>query len=62
MEERNLIEHVTGMSDEELKATRRELVTGLGLMNPGNGMHAQAKTFLNVVENELAERAWRRNG
>jgi hypothetical protein len=57
MEERNLDEHVKGMSDDELKAARRELATGLGLMNPGNGMYAPAQIFLRAVNREIAQRA-----
>lgn len=57
MEERRLDEHVRGMSDDELEAVRRELVTGIGLMNPRNGMYAPAKSFLSAVDNELSRRA-----
>jgi hypothetical protein len=57
MEERNLDEHVRGMSDDELENVRRELVTGIGLMNPRNGMYAPAKSFLSAVDNELSRRA-----
>jgi hypothetical protein len=57
MEERNLDEHVRGMSDDELETVRRELVTGIGLMNPRNGMYAPAKSFLSAVDNELSRRA-----
>jgi len=57
MEERNLGEHVRGMSDDELEIVRRELVTGIGLMNPRNGMYAPAKTFLSAVDNEIDQRA-----
>jgi hypothetical protein len=56
MEKRDLDEHVKGMSDDELEVIRRELATGLGLMNPGNGMYAPAKTFLSAVNNELDQR------
>lgn len=57
MEERNLDEHVRRMSDDELRAARRELTTGLGLMNPGNGMYSPAQIFLRAVDNEIAQRA-----
>jgi exonuclease VII small subunit len=57
MEERNLEEHVRRMSDHELEAARRELATGMALMNPGNGMYAPAQIFLKAVNNELAQRA-----
>jgi hypothetical protein len=57
MEERNLDEHVKRMSDHELEAARRELVTGIALMQPGNGMYSPAQIFLRVVNNELAQRA-----
>ena len=57
MEERKLDEHVRGMSDDELETVRRELVTGIGLMNPRNGMYAPAKSFLIAVDNELSRRA-----
>lgn len=57
MEERNLDEHVKTMSDHELGAARRELMTGIALMQPGNGMYAAAQVFLRAVNNELAQRA-----
>jgi len=44
------------MPDDELEATRRDLATGLGLMTPGNGMYAQARTFLSAVTSEQAQR------
>jgi hypothetical protein len=56
MAERNLDEHVKVMSDDELEAIRRELVTSIGLMNPRNGMYSPAKTFLSAVDNEIAQR------
>jgi len=49
-------EHLRNMPDDELEATRRDLVTGLGLMTPGNGMYASATTFLSAVDTELAQR------
>ena len=57
MEERNLDEHVKRMSDHELGAARRELMTGIALMQPGNGMYPSAQIFLGAVNSELARRA-----
>jgi hypothetical protein len=55
--ERDLAEHVRGMSDDEIEATRRDLATGLGFMLPSNGMYAPATAFLNAVNGEIARRA-----
>jgi hypothetical protein len=56
MEERNLDEHVKRMSDHELGAARKELMTGIALMQPGNGMYSIAQIFLRAVNNELGRR------
>ena len=56
MREQDLTGHLQAMSDAELEATRRDLVTGLGFMTPANGMHAPASTFLDAVTSELAQR------
>jgi hypothetical protein len=57
MREQDLHEHVKGMSDGELEAARRDIVTGLGFMTPANGMYAPANTFLSAIRAELAQRA-----
>jgi hypothetical protein len=60
--ELDLQQRLRDMPDDELEATRRDLATGLGLMTPGNGMYAQAHTFLNAVDTELAQRQRRASG
>jgi hypothetical protein len=55
--ERDLAEHVRGMSDNELEATRRDVTTSLGFMPPSNGMYGPATVFLNAVNAEIAQRA-----
>jgi hypothetical protein len=57
MQERDYSEHVKAMSVDELEATRRDLVTALGFMAPGNGMYAPSQTILSAVNSELAQRA-----
>ncbi len=56
---RDLTEHVSAMSDDQLEATRRDIVTGLGFMTPANGMHAPAQAILGAVTDELARRGLR---
>ncbi len=56
MRELDLGQRLRNMPDDELEATRRDLATGLGLMTPGNGMYAQARTFLSAVTSEQAQR------
>jgi len=60
--ELDLQQRLRNMPDDELEATRRDLATGLGLMTPGNGMYAQARTLLNAVTSELAQRQHRTSG
>jgi hypothetical protein len=62
MSGRDLTEHVRAMSDEQLEAARRDIVTGLGFMTPTNGMHAPARAFLGAVTGELARRCSRASG
>lgn len=57
MQERNFSQHVKAMSADELEATRRDLVTTLGFMAPGNGMYVPSQTLLSAVSSELARRA-----
>jgi hypothetical protein len=58
---RDLTRHVSAMSDDQLEAARRDIVTGLGFMTPANGMHAPAQAFLGAVTGELARRGRRAN-
>jgi|HubBroStandDraft_1064217.scaffolds.fasta_scaffold08697_2 hypothetical protein len=62
MSGRDLTEHVRAMSDEQLEAARRDIVTGLGFMTPANGMHGPARAFLGAVTGELARRGSRASG
>jgi hypothetical protein len=62
MSGRDLTEHVRAMSDNQLEAARRDIVTGLGFMTPANGMHAPARAFLGAVTGELARRGSRASG
>jgi hypothetical protein len=57
MQERDFNEHVKAMSLDELEAIRRDLVTALGFMTPGNGMYVPSQTLLSAVKSELALRA-----
>lgn len=56
VQERDSAEHMISMSDFELEATRRDLVTNLGLMRPGNGMYTPSQRLLNAVNGEIARR------
>jgi len=62
MSGRDLTEHVSAMSDDQLEAARRDIVTGLGFMTPANGMRAPAQAILGAVTDELARRELRVNG
>jgi hypothetical protein len=57
MTERDLSEHVRGMSDNELEATRRDLAAGLGFMTSGNRMYGPTTAFLSAVTAEIVQRA-----
>jgi hypothetical protein len=55
--DRDLAEQLTTMPDGELRATRRDLQAGLGLMRPQSPVHALARAYLDAVTAELARRA-----
>src|SRR5260370_845926 len=57
MAERNHTEQVKTMPDEELRDTRRDLHTGIGLMRPQSPRYAPARAYLAAVTAELAGRA-----
>ena len=59
MQERDFSEHVKAMPDGELEAARRDLMTALGFMAPGNGMYVPSQTLLSAVSREIAWRAVR---
>lgn len=56
MEARNSNDHARAMSDPELEAIRRDLVTSFGLMGHRNGMYAPSQMLLNAVNTEIARR------
>ncbi len=50
------------MPDDELRATRRDLQAGLGLMRPQSHMDAPARAYVDAVTAELARRAGQPGG
>jgi hypothetical protein len=57
MDERDRIEQVKTMPDDELRDTRRDLQTGIGLLRPRSPRYAPARAYLAAVTAELAGRA-----
>jgi hypothetical protein len=55
--DRELVEQLKTMPDDELRTTRRDLHAGIGLMRPQSPMHAPARAYMDAVTAELARRA-----
>jgi hypothetical protein len=55
--ERDFVALARDMSDDELRATRRDLATGLGLLRLDSLMYAPAHEYLHAIDAELARRA-----
>jgi len=56
MRDLDLAAQIANMPDDELRATRRDLATGIGLMRPGSPMHGPATAYLSALDTELAQR------
>jgi len=56
MREQALAQLVTGMSDDDLRAARRDAAIGLSLLRPGSAMYAPAHAYLGLLDAELAQR------
>jgi hypothetical protein len=56
MHDHDLTAQITTMPDDELKATRRDLATGIGLMRPESPMYRPATAYLSALDTELAQR------
>jgi hypothetical protein len=56
MHDRDLAAQITTMPDDELKATRRDLATGIALMRPESPMYQPATAYLSALDTELAQR------
>jgi hypothetical protein len=41
MRDLDLAAQIANMPDDELRASRRDLATGIGLMRPGSSMHGR---------------------
>ena len=54
MRDSELAEQLKTMPDGELRATRRDLQAGLGLMRPASPMYAPASAYMDAVTAELA--------
>ena len=62
MRDRDLADQLTTMPDGELRATRRDLQAGLGLMRPQSPMRALALAYMDAVTAQLARRAGQQPG
>jgi hypothetical protein len=56
MREDHLARQLTAAPDNELRATRRDLQTGIAMMRRGSPMHAPATAYLAAVTGELNRR------
>ena len=54
--DRDLAEQLKTMPDGELRATRRDMQAGLGLMRPESPMYAPARAYMDAVTAELTRR------
>jgi hypothetical protein len=54
--EHDLARQLRAAPDDELRATRRDLQTGIAMMRQGSPMHAPATTYLAAVTAELDRR------
>ena len=50
MHDRDLAAQITTMPDDELKATRRDLATGIALMRPESPMYQPATAYLSALD------------
>jgi hypothetical protein len=55
--DRDLAGQLKALPNAELRATRRDLQAGLGLMRPQSPMYAPARAYMDAVTAELARRA-----
>jgi hypothetical protein len=56
MRDQDLAAQIKNMPDDELRATRRDLATGIGLMRLESPMHGPATAYLSALDTELAQR------
>jgi hypothetical protein len=56
MREQILARLITDMPDDELRAARHDAATGLNLLRPGSAMYGPARSYLGVLDAELAQR------
>jgi hypothetical protein len=57
MREHDLARQLRAAPDDELRATRRDLQTGIAMMRQGSPMHAPATAYLAAITAELDRRA-----
>jgi len=56
MRDHDIAAQIKHMPDDELRATRRELATGIGLMRPESPMYRPAAAYLSALDTEGSQR------
>lgn len=55
MRDQTLAQLVTEMSDDNLRAARRDAAVGVSLLRPGSAMYGPAHAYLGLLDAELAQ-------